>query len=531
VGNPGQANYTAANTFLDALAAYRRSLGLPGTAMNWGQLTEVGYVARHQEVADYFKRVGITGFSPQQAMAALGRLLPQQPVQMGVLRIDWRRWTQLISRGKLAQRLSLLIGTRGGDYHGDESRHWREALRHATPEARRGLIHAYVQEQVAHILGTSATSLDDDRPLNELGLDSLMAIELKNRLESDLAVVLPTRDLMQTPTINRLSTTVLRQLDGHAVGTADRATAAVTPRTTMSAASSCLVPLQPQGTCPPLFCLHPVGGQVNIYRPCAALLPTDQPVYGLQSRLLAGAAEEHQSIADMAQAYTQLIRQQQPHGPYRLLGFSFGGFLAMAVAKELEHQGQRVAFVGLVDCYLQWTAAAYPHHRAMQTMIVSMYDLLQRELEGLQALTTDALSDLAETILASATEQRTEVTVKWLSERHVMREDIPLTLVREYLSGFFTRFESHIKLIPQFQPTVIQAPLFAWWAQEELSRYHDSEHHWRMYTSATVQETTVPGSHYAVMYAPSVVTLAEQLVQHLRATPAIRTAPQHNARA
>src|SRR5262249_3721127 len=176
VGNPGQANYTAANTFLDALAAYRRSLGLPGIAVNWGQLTEVGYVARHPEVADYFKRVGLTGFTPQQAMAVLERLLPQQPVQVGVLRIDWHRWGQLISRGKLAQRLSPLIGLRSGDGHGDESQHQRAALLRAAPEARQGLIHTYVQEQVARILGTSATSLDDDRPLNELGLDSLMAI-------------------------------------------------------------------------------------------------------------------------------------------------------------------------------------------------------------------------------------------------------------------------------------------------------------------------------------------------------------------
>src|SRR5262249_23952007 len=255
-------------------------------------------------------------------------------------------------------------------------------------------------------------SLDDDRPLNELGLDSLMAIELKNRLESDLAVALPVRDVMQTPTVNRLSTAICRQLDGHASGTAEQATPAVTPLPAMRIAPTCLVPLQPRGARPPLFCFHPVGGQVDIYRPLVDVLLTDQPVYGLQSRLLAGATEEHQVVEDMAHAYAQLIRQQQPHGPYFLLGFSFGGFLAMAVAHVLEHQGQRVAFVGLADCYLQGTAAAYSQHRALQTLIVSMYDILQHALEGLRALTTEALSELAALILASTTEQRAEVAVK-----------------------------------------------------------------------------------------------------------------------
>src|SRR5262249_716945 len=157
-------------------------------------------------------------------------------------------------------------------------------------------------------------------------------------------------------------------------------------------------------------------------------------------------AEDHQSIEDMADAYAHLIQQQQPHGPYSLLGFSFGGFLAMAVAHRLEQQGQHVAFVGLVDCHLQWTAAADPQQRALQTMIVSVYDLFQHELEGLQvltqALTQEALSELAETILASDSEQRTEVTIKWLSERHIIGEDVPLTLARQYLAGCFTRFET-----------------------------------------------------------------------------------------
>ncbi len=524
VGNPGQSNYVAANAFLDAMAAYRRCLGLPALAINWGRLSEVGYVARHDEVAHYLQRVGIRGFSPQQAMAALERFLHQNPVQLAMVRADWQRWAQTLSKGKLAQRLSSLIGTRSAHAHGEESGYLRAVLLRATPEEREEIIRTYMQEQVARVLGAAAASLDSDRPLNELGLDSLMAIELKNRLESDLALALPTRDLMQAPTVNRLATAVLKQLGGHAPGPTDQTAPVTLPPAATGPPAACLVPLQPRGARPPLFCLHPIGGQVNIYKPLVDLLPADQPVHGLQSRLLAGAQEEYHSIADMAHAYAQLIRQQQPHGPYFLLGFSFGGFLAMAVTNLLEYQRQRVAFVGLVDCDLQWIDATFPQERALQTMTASMYNLLQRELNVLRPLTADAVAEVAEIIVTTTAPQRTDAAIAWLVEHHILVEEIPPGLVREYLSAFLARFESHIRLIPQFQPTPIQAPLCIWWAQEELSRRPSSAHQWGMYTSATITETTVPGSHYAVMYDPYVATLANELVLHLSATPTLPAA-------
>src|SRR5262249_50063614 len=103
---------------------------------------------------------------------------------------------------------------------------------------------------------------------------------------------------------------------------------------------------------PPLFCIHPAGGQVMDYRALAAAIDPNRLVYGLQSRALADVALEHTSVDEMAIEYAAAIRQRQSAGPYYLLGWSMGGAVAVSVARLLEEQGERVAFIGLIDSYL-----------------------------------------------------------------------------------------------------------------------------------------------------------------------------------
>jgi hypothetical protein len=96
-GLPGQANYAAGNTFLDELAAHRRALGLPCLTVNWGYLSEVGYVARNEKVGERFEGQGLKSFSPSEALALMGRRL-QQDRGVGVMRMDWARGGLGLSR-------------------------------------------------------------------------------------------------------------------------------------------------------------------------------------------------------------------------------------------------------------------------------------------------------------------------------------------------------------------------------------------------------------------------------------------------
>ncbi|MGW6789411.1 amino acid adenylation domain-containing protein [Streptomyces chartreusis] len=112
-----------------------------------------------------------------------------------------------------------------------------------------------------------------------------------------------------------------------------------------------LLPLRPEGTRKPLFCLHPSMGLSWSYAALVPYLPADLPVYGVQARGLAGTEELPHSIEEMAADYADEIRTVQPEGPYHLLGWSFGGMIAQAIACRLEELGEEVALLALLDAY------------------------------------------------------------------------------------------------------------------------------------------------------------------------------------
>ncbi len=517
-GNPGQGNYVAANLFLDALAHHRRSLGLPAVSINWGHLTEVGYVSRHQDVSEHLTRRGILGFPPNQAMKALGRILKENPVQMGVMRLDWKKLAGLASKAQGSQRLSSLMGQNMEQQMGEEESGIREALMQAKPEERRELVQTYICEQVAGVLGTSV-KLDFDQPLNELGLDSLMAVQLQHRVENDLALSLPAGKLMQGPaSINRLSTVVLNELGGRDSIPADIPTVEISQgwRPQNGRSRECLVPLRTHGTRPPLFCIHPAGGQIDIYKNLIDLLPAEQPGYGVQSSHLFDPAEDR-SMESKAIECAKVIREQQPNGPYCLFGFSLGGFLAMSIARVLELQGQDVALVGLVDCDVHWADPLFPRHIILQNRIADMYSFLSKELGILEIVPAEQLAkettSLSKELLSSSGDGRVDAVIDWLTKQKYVRRDIPADLLKEQVS----RIELHISLIENFKPEMIRAPIFIWWARDRSDGIKHSDKNWDMYTSGMVVEETIEGGHYAVMYPPRVNTIAEQLDKGLQA--------------
>jgi thioesterase domain-containing protein len=118
-----------------------------------------------------------------------------------------------------------------------------------------------------------------------------------------------------------------------------------------SSAWSMLVPLQPEGSRPPFFCVHGVGGNVLGFHDLARHLGSDQPFYALQPQGLDGKRECLTSIPQMAELYIREIRRVQPEGPYRIGGYSFGGLVAYEMAQQLEAKGARVALLALFDSY------------------------------------------------------------------------------------------------------------------------------------------------------------------------------------
>ncbi len=214
VGNPGQGNYCAANTFLDGLAHYRRSQGLPALSINWGTIAKVGYVAQRTDVSEYLERIGVKPLLPQQALSALGKLLRKGAVQATVAAVHWQRLSKTYAAGS-APRFSYVVGEDAPDHaqmdDGEEDLRLNSILA-AEPAERQRLLSECIREQVAKVLLTSASKLDIEQPLTNLGFDSLMAVELSNRIKNELGVELPTVKLIQGPSIVQVAMQVNEQL-------------------------------------------------------------------------------------------------------------------------------------------------------------------------------------------------------------------------------------------------------------------------------------------------------------------------------
>jgi amino acid adenylation domain-containing protein len=166
----------------------------------------------------------------------------------------------------------------------------------------------------------------------ELGGHSLLAVRLMSRIQQQFRKNLPLTTLFQNGTVEQLAT-ILRQ-------------------ETISQTKSPLIPIQPTGSKPPLFCIHPIGGNVLCYADLARNLGSEQPVYGLQALGLNEQEEPLKSIEDMATAYIEAIQVIQPTGPYYLSGWSMGGIIAFEMAQQLLAKRYEVALLALIDSYV-----------------------------------------------------------------------------------------------------------------------------------------------------------------------------------
>jgi acyl transferase domain-containing protein/NADPH:quinone reductase-like Zn-dependent oxidoreductase/SAM-dependent methyltransferase/acyl carrier protein len=214
-GNSAQGNYAAANAFLDSLAHHREAIGLPALAINWGALGGEGYVARNERVAEYLTRLGLTPLSPGEVVVLLESFLSAGVNQAMAFRVDWSKWRQSFRGTQESPLLEHIIaaGVEGAETSGTKS-DWRLKIESAAPEDRAGIIGQAVRDVVGSVLRVKPESLRDDQPLTDLGLDSLMAVEIENSIESAVGVNLPPASLMQARTIDQVATLIAEHMSG-----------------------------------------------------------------------------------------------------------------------------------------------------------------------------------------------------------------------------------------------------------------------------------------------------------------------------
>ncbi|MGO9606246.1 MAG: beta-ketoacyl synthase N-terminal-like domain-containing protein [Candidatus Binataceae bacterium] len=215
LGQPGQGNYAAANAFLDALAHHRRAQGQPALSINWGAWSGLGFAdtAGGKRLAARLALLGIDGIASVQALEVLERLLRQGSTQVAVVPVDWERYRQFYPAGTESPLLSELAREEADHSpQGCRPGKQRSSLLAAEPAERLQLLQSYLTELVARALGLSASKLDAQQPLSNLGLDSLMAVEVKNRIAVDLGMNVPMVTFLSGPSVEQAAAQLLHLL-------------------------------------------------------------------------------------------------------------------------------------------------------------------------------------------------------------------------------------------------------------------------------------------------------------------------------
>jgi len=506
LGSHGLASYGAANEFMDAIAHHRRSLGLPALSINWGPWAETGMNARLD--ADHRQRLsawGLAEIAPDRGLALLEQLLQQQTAQVGVLPVDWSKWLRQFSEVPPFYD-GCAVAPRQSE--GKKVVNLARELEQMSPQERRSHLVSHLCALVAKTLGLkNAESIDPDAPLADLGLDSLMAMELRNYLKSSLGCSLGSTFLFKYPTVTALAD-YLEQQDFVTPGETASPTSSQ-PTSNRLGDRSTVVPIRPEGSKPPLFLVSGILGSVFDLYPLGKYLDSDRPFYGLRSLGTDAGERPPTRMEEIAAHHLQSIREIQPHGPYYLGGHSFGGKVAFEMARQLRSQGQDVAFLTIMDIQVgvpepEKDIASWDESRCLANLSKIYGSILGKDLgvkaEALQLLSTQERLDYLHLVLKMAGQPLAQSDLQRMAdiykantqasvEYRVQKSDpIPTVLFRAAEAGALGNY------LP-----------------DEASTEADPTWGWEGATSVPIRLELVPGNHFTMISEPHVRVLAERL--------------------
>jgi acyl carrier protein len=213
VGNSGQTNYAAANCYLDALAAYRRSIGLPGTSIDWGAIADVGLVSRSATLQKHLEYTGLIGMPVADALTALGQALAKDLTQICYAEADWQQWGRHEPTGGKSPRFAALVGAASAATDDSAREQFLQQLAELAPQDRPIVLAYTLAEIFSPELRMAAEEIDIHRPFNRMGIDSLMAVALQLGVEAALGLRISAFELVGDRTLHELALKCVTQLD------------------------------------------------------------------------------------------------------------------------------------------------------------------------------------------------------------------------------------------------------------------------------------------------------------------------------
>jgi NADPH:quinone reductase-like Zn-dependent oxidoreductase/thioesterase domain-containing protein/acyl carrier protein len=520
LGSPGQANYAAGNAYLDALAHARRAQGLPATAINWGPWAGSGMAAEAGRDTSVKSR-GMGLIEPELGLELLGRLIRSNAAQVAVMDAGWSDMLRMLGsrRPSLLTKIAEEVKESGGEATTGRVDHaFRQQLIDANDATRTSLVQEYIRQELARIIGVDPSGLETDQPLSTFGLDSLLALELKNNLEGRLDFTLPMAKLMEGPSIASLATVTAellvagRQSDASAQAAAEEWTP--------------LVALQKLGTRPPLFLLPALGGDIRCYADLVQLLGEEQPVYAFRPRGVDQDLPPHVTMEEMVGDYVAALRELQPAGPYYVAGWSAGGVVAHALAEALEGAGEEVALFAMFDAPLPSVFEG-----------VNVDDDARFLCELVSFASRFSGTDVQihhEELTKLAPEEQFQFALAEARKTGI----VPVETPEAYIRRLVRAGEANVRVLQGYQPSPLTAPIRLFVPASKtaleglagIAPVTDDDRGWSGHDGQVVELHEVPGDHFTMMLGDGAAVIAQHLNKLLVTEQSGDREPQSSAR-
>jgi len=486
LGGYGLVAYSAANLFLDAFAHSRRTNGkVEWVSVNWD-----GWRVYETSEPKNEHRTSIADLEilPAEGADAMQRILSQT-----------RTAQVVVSTGDLSQRINRWIELEPlaqadeTEQAGTTTLHQRPDL-DSTYVAPRNEMEETIAEIWQTLLGVEKPGINDN--FYELGGHSLVGIHLLFRLRETFAAPgLQLNKLIEKPTIAGLAESIEET------------------RRSKIDLPDIIVPLQPEGTKPPFFCVHPIGGDVSSLIDLSRYMAPDQPFYGIQAPGIGDVINygEYSSLEEMATEYVEAIKFVDPEGPYFLGGFSYGGLVAYEMAVQLRQQGAEVALLGMMD-----TPA--PDNAARVSQLDDATILFGLARERARQHGTELRLTLGELKRLKTEEEQITLLAELLRGANLLPPGLQDQWIFNFIKGFRIRLDVAVNYAPRRYDRCITV-FFATERDTELETsydrvmfdLHDPTLGWDKLTDVPIQVLPVSGFHEMIVREPHVRVLAKQM--------------------
>jgi phthiocerol/phenolphthiocerol synthesis type-I polyketide synthase D len=558
-GLPGQPAYASANAYLDAVVALRTAQGLPATTINWGTWAEVGAAAAVDVP-------WLNPITPDEGLALIADVLAAGTTSVGAVRLNTVALADAFPDLAAVPFFSALLPRLA------ETADWPGigTVREREPAQARRLVADQLHSRVASVLGLRADDLAGNRPLTALGVDSLLAMRIRNAVQHDFELNLPVSVVLRGaclddlsdrmfgelgiadtahPTVappvlvpprdaaERLVASAWRDVLGVPVGVthdfqalggdderADRVAALIsvragrefTARTLFAhptvelmagevrAADQDTQPvrvLREDGSWPPVFYCHPGGGDTAVFRQLVDLIDPAVAAYGFDR------IDETMTVEQRVGHYLPELRRIQPTGPYRLAGWSFGGFLAFELAQQLTAAGEQVSPLVMIDPILPLPQrTGLPEVELMKLRFQRFGEFLETSYGRRVDLPYEDLAGLGD-------EEQADLLVATILAAGVVDQRVSEAILTHQRRSFLDA-----RLLERYQPVEYRGPVVFYSAalpvpgglRDPRFDRTDPARGWDA-VCPDIEVVNVPGHHLSLLDPPNVEVIARHL--------------------